>query len=61
MNSKLFIFLISFLISSCGLKRYPKATEGKSLPDVTEQYKFKYQPKEDEDKKTKKKKKDSNQ
>lgn len=52
MNSNILILSI-VLFTSCGLKKYPKAPEGSTLPEITNSYEFKYQ-----DKKQKKKKKD---
>jgi len=54
LNSKLLLFCI--FLTSCGLKKYPKAPEGSKLPDISNSYKFKYQ-----DKNEKKKKKNKDQ
>jgi hypothetical protein len=61
LNSKNILFILILSLSSCGLKRYPKAKDKTSRPEVTDQYKFKYKKKIPLDKKEKKKKKDSEQ
>jgi IS5 family transposase len=63
LNSKNILFILILSLSSCGLKRYPKAKDKTSRPEVTDQYKFKYKKKIPLDKKEKKKpeEKDSEQ
>jgi hypothetical protein len=53
LNFKFIYISIFILLSSCGLKKYPKSPHQNSQPDLTEQYKFQYE----EDKAEKREKK----
>lgn len=59
MNSKLSLYFFLFfalVLTSCGLKKYPKAPSGTNLPEVVDRYKYDSAKALDEEKKKKEKK-----